>query len=254
LHRGEFEAIPILSFAHPALFWAGQKNDSSLAFEYKFCSPLPSSFGRLKKFEKMHKFKQHAMKLASENKVGIPKKPQTKEQAQVRIVILSLVSFLLGVAATAFWFHLAAKPNTEIPSSQTSGEPVAGEPAAQAVGANPPTQPYVAGHPPVDAATIDEVKQAIPNFASVSLEDGTQILREAALKQFAAAAKEMDLQVKQAQEQLGQAENGQSAAGQQAAMKHVQQTQAEQTKKLQQIAAHLQAQIAALRQLKGATP
>jgi len=85
----------------------------------------------------------------------------------------------------------------------------------------------------------------------MSLEDGTKILREAALQQFTAAAKEMDTQVKQAQQQLAQAENGQSAVEQQAAMKHVQETQAEQTEKLQLIAARLQSQIAALKQLKG---
>lgn len=123
-----------------------------------------------------------------------------------------------------------------------------------AINASRPPRPYVPSHPPVDATAIAEVKQAIPNFASVSLADGEQILREAALKKFTAAAKDMDIQVKQAQEQLVQAENGQSAAVQQAARKHLQQTQAEQTEKLQQIAAHLQAQIAALKQLKGATP
>ncbi len=194
------------------------------------------------------------MKVAPTHKVGFLRNPTASEHAQVRIVILALVCFLLGVGVTAFWFHLTTKPNADISTSETSAEPDAGQPAAQAINTNPPPRPFVANHPPVDAATIEEVKQAIPNLASVSLEDGTQILRAAALKQFAAAAKEMDVQVKQAQAQLGQAENNQSAAEQQAAMKHVQQTQAEQTEKLQQIAMHLQAQIAALKQLKGATP
>ncbi len=202
----------------------------------------------------MHKYKRHAMKLTPANKVVFPGKSQTKEQAQVRIVILVLVSFLLGVAATAFWFHLATKHNADILSSQTTDQSNNQQPAAPAINVNPPARPFIASHPPVDSSTIEEVKQAIPNFASVSLADGTQILREAALKQFAAAAKEMDTQVKQAQEQLVQAKNGQSAAEQQAAVKHLQQTQAEQTEKLQQIAAQLQTQIAAFKQLKEATP
>jgi hypothetical protein len=194
------------------------------------------------------------MKLASTSNVGFLRKPITGEQAQVRIIMLALVCFLLGVGVTALWFHLTARSGAEISSSPTGVEPDAGQPAEPAVPANPPARPFVASHPPVDAAAIEEVKQAIPNFASVSLADGTQILREAALKQFATAAKEMDVQVKQAQEQLVQAQNGQSAAEQQAAMKHLQQTQAEQTEKLQQIAAQLQTQIAALKQLKGVTP
>ncbi|MGA9780262.1 MAG: hypothetical protein ACLPRE_10085 [Limisphaerales bacterium] len=194
------------------------------------------------------------MKLTSANKVGSAQESSACEQAQVRIVILALVCFLLGVVVTAFWFHLTKKPNAEISSSQTSGQPDAGQPAEQAINVNPPPRPFVAGHLPVDSSTIEEVKQAIPNFVSVSLEDGTQILREAALKQFAAAAKEMDAQVKQAQQQLSQAENGQSAATQQAARQHLQQIQAQAAEKLQQIAARLQTQIAALKQLKGATP
>lgn len=220
----------------------------------KFPSPHSSNFGRLKWSDEMHKYKRHTISLASANGVGSTKKPQTREQAQVRIVMLALVSFLLGVAVTAFWFHFASNRNAENSSSQVTGQENSQPPAEQVVNVNPPARPFVASHPPVDAATIEEVKQAIPNFASVSLADGTQILREAALKQFAAAAKEMDVQVKQAQAQLVQAENGQSADEQQTAMKHLQQVQAEQSQKLQHIAGQLQIHIAALKQLKGLTP
>ena len=190
------------------------------------------------------------MKSALANKVVSAQKPRLGERAQVRIIMLALVSFLLGVAATAFWFHFAASRPAENSSSQTNDQPATEQP----VNATAPVQPFVASHPPVDAATIAAVKQAVPDYTSLSLEDGTQILRAAALKQFAAAAKEMDAQVKQAQEQLVQAESNQAAAGQPAALKHLQQTQVEQTEKLQQIAAQLQAQIAALKQLKGVAP
>ncbi|HLX94612.1 MAG TPA: hypothetical protein VKU37_02600 [Verrucomicrobiae bacterium] len=194
------------------------------------------------------------MQSAPTNKVVSARKTWLGERAQVRTVLLVLVSFLLGVAATASWFHFAANRHAENFSSPSSGEPSVEPSAEPVVNANPPARPFVPSHPPVDAATIEAVKQAVPNYASMSLEDGTQLLRAAALKQFAAAAQEMDAQVKQAQEQLVQAENGQSAAGQPAAMKHLQQVQAEQTEKLQEIAAQLQAQIAALEQLKRVTP
>ena len=39
----------------------------------------------------------------------------------------------------------------------------------------------------------------------MSVEDGTRILREAALKDFKAAANEMEIQVKEAQQRLNQA-------------------------------------------------
>lgn len=97
-----------------------------------------------------------------------------------------------------------------------------------------------------------EVKGLIPNLGAVSVEDGTRILREAALKDFQAAAKEMETQVKEAQQRLIQAQNSGSDADQQAAMKHLQQVQAEQAEKLKQIAARSRAQIEAFQQLKAA--
>jgi hypothetical protein len=101
-----------------------------------------------------------------------------------------------------------------------------------------------------DAATIQEVKRSIPNFASVSLEEGTQILRQAALEDLKAVAKEMETQVKVAQQRLTEAQNSKSAAEQQDAIKELQNVQARQTEKLKEIAARLQDQIAALQKLK----
>jgi hypothetical protein len=197
------------------------------------------------------------MNLKMPDVVGPESKRQANDQAQVRIVILVLVSFLLGVAATTAWFRFALKPNAEnsnsqvsnpeIPVSQTGGESAAMQNAAQSSNTIRAAQLFT---PAVNAAAIAEVKEAIPNYSFVSESDGERILRQAALKQLTTTAQEMDAQVRQAEQELVQAENGQPAAAQQAAMKHMQQTQAEQTEKLQQIAAHVQIQIAALKQLK----
>jgi len=192
------------------------------------------------------------MKSAPADKVVSAQKSRQGERAQARIIILALVSFLLGVAATAAWFHFAPNRNAENSSSPATDPSNNQQPTPQTVSANPPAQPYVPSHPPVDAATIEAVKLAVPNYASVSLADGTQVLRAAALKQFAVVAKEMDVRVRQAEERLSEAENGQIAAEQQAALTNLRQTQAEQTGKLQEITAQLQAQIAALTQLKNA--
>jgi len=105
---------------------------------------------------------------------------------------------------------------------------------------------------PVDPTVIEEVKRTIPNFASVSVEEGTRMLRAAALKDFKAATAAMEMQVKEAEQRFGQAQNGGSETEQQAALKHLQQVQSEQTEKLKQIAARSSAQIEVLRQLKEA--
>ena len=104
----------------------------------------------------------------------------------------------------------------------------------------------------INTNAVKEVKALIPNLGTASLEEGTRILRDAALKEFSAAAREMETQVKEAEQRLTQAQNGGSDADQEAARKHLRQVQTEQTEKLQQIAARSQAQIDTLQQLKAA--
>ena len=57
-----------------------------------------------------------------------------------------------------------------------------------------------------DTNAVREVKALIPNLGAVSAEEGTRILREAALKDFTAAATELEAQVKEAQRRLAQAQ------------------------------------------------
>ena len=104
----------------------------------------------------------------------------------------------------------------------------------------------------IDPAVAEEVKRQIPNFASVSVEEGTRILREAALKDFKAMASEMEIQIREAEQRVKQAQNGKSEAEQQAALKQLQQVRADHTAKLNEITAGSSAQIEALRRLKEA--
>ena len=106
--------------------------------------------------------------------------------------------------------------------------------------------------PQVDTNAIQEVKARIPNLADVSVQAGKQILQDAAYKDYAAAAKEMQTQVKEAEQRVTQAQNSGSDAEQQAAKKHLDQVQAEQAEKLKEIAAKWNAQVEALLQLKAA--
>ncbi len=110
------------------------------------------------------------------------------------------------------------------------------------------TNPVATSEP--NKATIEEVKRALPNLAAVSMEEGTRILRETTLKEFAAAADEMEIRLKEAQQRATQAQSSGSAADQQAAVKQLQQVQLEQAEKLKEITARLSVRIAALQQLK----
>jgi hypothetical protein len=112
----------------------------------------------------------------------------------------------------------------------------------------PVVVPPRSGPPP-----LEEVKRLIPNLEAISLEEGTRLLRQAALSEFTRAAQEMQTRIQQAQQNLLAAQTNNSEAEQQAALKQLQQLQADQTDKLQQIAARSQAQIQTLRGLK-ATP
>ena len=112
----------------------------------------------------------------------------------------------------------------------------------------PPGRPVEA--PKSDLAAIEEVKRAIPDLASTSVERGSQLLRLQTLALFTAATEEMETQVKAAQQRIIEAQNSGSEADQQAAVKNLQQVQAAQSEKLKQITMRLQAQIAALEQIK----
>ena len=118
------------------------------------------------------------------------------------------------------------------------------------VGTSPPPAPASAAQAKSDAAALEEVKRALPNFASISLEEGTRILRQAALDEFKAAAQEMESQLKAAQQRLAAAPGSKSEAEQQAAVKELQALQSIQAEKLKEIAARAEAQIQALKQLK----
>lgn len=103
---------------------------------------------------------------------------------------------------------------------------------------------------PIKAKTMDEVKQAFPDVATISVDEGTQRLRAAAFREFSDAANEFTKQINDAQQRLTQAQNGGTEAEQQAALKNLQDLQAAQTAKLQAIAAQSQALIDAFKQLK----
>ncbi len=101
-----------------------------------------------------------------------------------------------------------------------------------------------------DAAAAEDVKRSLPNFASVSVEQGRQMLRDAAMKELKAAMNDFEIQIKEVRQRLSPAQSNNSEAEQQAALKQLQQSQAQQAEKFKEIAARLQAQIAALERLK----
>ena len=107
-----------------------------------------------------------------------------------------------------------------------------------------------AAAPRIDAAAIAEVKKTFPDLASISVEEGSQKLRDAAVNEMKAALAETDAQIKEAEQRLAQAQTAGSETEKQAALKNLQQIQAAQTEKLKQIAARSATQIEALRQLK----
>jgi hypothetical protein len=117
-----------------------------------------------------------------------------------------------------------------------------------------PSSPVVKASPPVSPETTNEILRLIPDVNGTSLEDGTRILRQAALREFTDAGAEMEKQIQVAQQQVADAQNGRSGAEQQAAMKHLQQVQLDQAEKVKAIAAQLQAQISAFEQMKAAPP
>lgn len=118
------------------------------------------------------------------------------------------------------------------------------------VSAQVPAPKFSTTAPADDQAAVAAVKKLVPDYADVSVADGEQKIRAVGLADFQAAAKEMEPRLAAARQRLSQAQAGQSEADKQAALKQLQQLQTEQTAKLNEIAMRVQAQIAALEQLK----
>ena len=115
------------------------------------------------------------------------------------------------------------------------------------------TVPVSSAPPPMGGpskATMEDLKRLIPNLETVSLAEGTTILRDAALKEFEQAAKESQAQLNEAQQRLSQAQKSGSEADQQAAVKLLQEVQTAQSERLKEIATKSRAQIDALRAMK----
>jgi hypothetical protein len=104
--------------------------------------------------------------------------------------------------------------------------------------------------PPIDPNVEEEVKKALPNLATVSLEDGTRILRQAAVDELKRTGLEMDARIKEAQQKYLDAEKSHSAPDQETARQQILQLQKEQTELLKQIIGKSQAQVEALQRLK----
>ena len=167
--------------------------------------------------------------------------------ASARIILLAAVSFSMGVAGTILWFHLSPSQDSSAKVFQMADDPSRGQPAP----VTPVQAPMVAAQP-IDPVVLGQVRQIVPNYSSIPLDKGEDMLRDAALKEFGAAVQTMNDQVAAAQQRLEQAQDGSSSGAQQDALKHLQDMQLAQGEKLKEITLRLQAQIAALNNLKTA--
>jgi hypothetical protein len=167
---------------------------------------------------------------------------RTHERGQARIIILTLVSFLIGVAVSALWF------SRKVPAEVVFQGDVANDLARPASVTHKPQS-----SPSIDLAALEAVKRSIPDVNSASLEAGKRILREAAVTEFEQAVLDLQTRQKKAEQDFIQGQINNSDEQQRVATKKLQELQSEQMEKLKQIAANSKAQIDAFEQLKGAS-
>jgi hypothetical protein len=104
--------------------------------------------------------------------------------------------------------------------------------------------------PAIASSVVEEVRRLVPDSATLSLEAGTQILREKALAEFAATAQDLETQIQAAEQRFARAQEANSEAAQQAARTELLQLQRQRADQLKQLARRLMDQIAALEQIK----
>jgi hypothetical protein len=111
-----------------------------------------------------------------------------------------------------------------------------------------------AQNPPISPETTNVIVRLIPDVRNTSLEEGSQILRAAAMQEITTAGAEAESQLELAKQQLADAQNSGSETQQQAALKHLQEVQFEQTEKIRAIAARLQEELTVFQQMKTVAP
>ncbi len=100
-------------------------------------------------------------------------------------------------------------------------------------------------------AATEAMKRSLPNYEAVSAETGAQMLREAGLKEFKAAAEAMEVEIKKAEAALTLARSNGSAAEQETARADLLKLHTQQAAKLKEIAIRYQTQVVALERMKG---
>lgn len=136
------------------------------------------------------------------------------------------------------------------PEWEQAVEPDVTRAIARAVAAESSTHPQAR----IDLAAVESVKQKLPDYAALSLAEGNEALRNAALADFAQVKFEMEARVKEIQDRILLAQEQHAAGAEQAATEELLKLQSEATEKLKQIALSSHAQIAALAQLKKNSP
>ncbi|MBU6410089.1 MAG: hypothetical protein KGR98_06860, partial [Verrucomicrobia bacterium] len=138
--------------------------------------------------------------------------------------------------------------------ARAAGPAAGGTAAAPIMSPARQTAPFSTSTPaapaPATPDAIANVKRLVPDLNSTSVVQGAETLRRAALKDFKAAAIEMGARLQQAQQALEQAQKSGSQAEQEAAIKKLRDMQAQETAQIQRIAARLQSEMTALKQLK----
>ena len=166
-------------------------------------------------------------------------------QAALRTVIVAALCLGIGFGLGGLWHSRRVQRGGV--STEGANE-AAVNTQAQAL-ATPATVSPVAAAPP-DPATVAEVKRQIPSFASVPLEEGSQMLRVAALRDLQVALSQIEPQLKEAEQRVARMEEAKSETGKQTALKDLQRLQAAQAAKLSEFTIRSSSQIEVLRQLK----
>lgn len=154
--------------------------------------------------------------------------------------------FYLGVAL------LAGTHRETLPQLLPEWEAALEFDLARALGrlAKPAAAPRSADAEAEVAAAREAVQRALPNLASLSLEEGRNLLRENGRKEFEAAVAVMQKELQAVQERIVKAEADGDDAARQAGLQEQQQIRTRHTEKFRENARRIQAQVEALEQMR----
>ena len=177
------------------------------------------------------------------------------EQAQARTLLLVLVCLFLGLAAGTYWYYRATNRNLttvgETGSSLSESTKAVLKTNRNLTAVGEARSSLSESTTQTNAVVVEEIRRMIPNFDTVSLSEGKELLHAATMKELSETDEETQRRLQEAIQRVVEVQSRDGSVEEfQAAAKQLKQAHNDRPEKHKQVLARGEAQIQVWEQIK----